>query len=816
MPKLYEVPDLISEQSHGKKRERTLTTKWLFPVLREAGWDPEATDGLHQVHEEITGVAGRLDVALKSGKRVLACIELKAPNVHLDEASLKQAVKYASSYYYVSEGKLDPVMAICTNGLDAYIMDPALENAHLPINAHHIDLRHEKGLNSLISILKVRSLDKANGSLPIIKSKRKFDPRPYASNTTERFEDGIFQMVEDLIGKGYSERSSVEMAIQCLLLAAARDNGIIPNSVIKHCEAVGDWAWLAKHCNKLFGDVFESGISGKKVKHIWDIYSRTSHFNVRLDILPAQYMGTVYEKIIKKFFGNSTSYYTPEDMIDTVLNECKPTIRDSILDPTCGSGAFLSKAIEFAASRSVPKRDLFAFFDRVVGVDRDPVACKIAKVTLLCTFMRKVGEEYRRSGKPLPRPKIEPRCDFFDWQGGRFSLVIGNPPWESIDALPAARKRDLSSGAYTVYQDKNDQLCYIVEKAVTRHLTANGRFGFIIKLQALHATQYVNFTQFLDRKVETVFDYGRDQKFGNYAQSAGIVGRQNAEAWSYVRLTPEVIALPKKRSSNFSELYNITQGAQSSCNPVYKAFAKDYPDHKTVMNHPTNLGYGGPPNSLVPMAYIWKDNVPVEFTDWLAENPALKRKLLQRADVIRRPNHPLSWRCDNSAELEGPILITELVLTPGRERFPFVIDQKRDLLPLTGQACISSVTENLSHLKLLGALMISSFFVPLCRGCNLIPRRAGGVFFNPKTVKSRLEIPLISETDEIRVIQIIDRMTRDGRDYNDLELKAIDSIFSKYLKWGKQADANDAYERSLLSEYLQPELVEQEEAEEIA
>jgi hypothetical protein len=310
---IHEVPKSIKKNSDGKKRERTLTTKWLFRVLEEANWNPLTTEGKYVVHEEVTGLAGRVDVALKAGKRVLACIELKAPNVEIDEFALKQAVKYASSYYYVNEGKLDPVLAICSNGFEAYIMDPAIENPHLPINAFRLELDNEVGIKKFIEILDRNNLDRENGELPIIKTQRKLDSRPYASNTTEAFESAIFKMAKDLGELGYSAKAAVSMTIQILLLAAARDNGIIPNAVIRSCEASEDWTALAKHCNKLFGDVFEPELTGKKAKHIWALYNRTSNFQVRLDILPAQYMGTIYEKLIKKFFGNKTYPFTDRE-----------------------------------------------------------------------------------------------------------------------------------------------------------------------------------------------------------------------------------------------------------------------------------------------------------------------------------------------------------------------------------------------------------------------------------------------------------------------------------------------------------------------
>ena len=109
-------------------------------------------------------------------------------------------------------------------------------------------------------------------------------------------------------------------------------------------------------------------------------------------------------------------------MINRVLDNLNPTIEDKILDPTCGSGAFLVSAIErgLANSGSFQEKKLLNFFNNVVGVDKDAIAVKIAKVSVLCQFMRLVGEDYQKTGKSLPRKKIKKTINFFDWKGGRF------------------------------------------------------------------------------------------------------------------------------------------------------------------------------------------------------------------------------------------------------------------------------------------------------------------------------------------------------------------------------------------------------------
>ena len=794
---LHDIPKKLKDDNSN---EAKLRDRWLHRVLAESNWPTDRMETGNKndriAYPELTGAEGRADYTLKIGKRIVVCIELKAANKDIvnDDIHRKQAVKYASSYYLSLNGVRDPVMAICTNGLDAYICDPALNTAHDRISSKHFDLRSKAGLNSFIQILS--SVKNApDGSLPILETKRQYDIRPFASNTTDIFEGEVNKMMRALIQKQYKPKIAVEMVTQILLLAAARDNGIIPNGTIRLHSENKDWKKLAKHLNHLFGDVFEENISEAKAFDLWEIYTTTSNFGVRLDILPALFMGTIYEKLVRKYFENDTSYFTPDDMIEAILLECKPTINDTILDPTCGSGAFLSKAIGYACNSKDNKEKVLNFFNSIVGVDKDPIACKVAKVTLLCSFMRIVGEEYRKQGKALPRPRIE-CADFFDWDGRKFSLILGNPPWENIDVLSKSRKEEFKM-SYEVYEGQNDQLCYIIEKSIRNHLSPFGRFGFIIKLQSLLGDNYRNFCNYLDHKVESIIDYGRDQKFGNYAQSAGICGKTNSKKWSYNRITPEKTAIIIKDEFLFGDMFDAYQGPQSANTSMYKLFAKKFPRDKSIMLHPTSLNNGAPPSQLQPILFVPKNGVHKKFKYWALNSVKEKSELKKLSDK------KFTWK--ENFKFRDAILITEYVLKPGRERFPFVIDQQKTLLPSSGQLCIAPKNEDAKELYLLASLFSSSHFVPLCRGCDLIPRRGGGIFFNPNTVKDRLKLPIFSSKDSGKLIRLISKVIISKRDLTEIEIKAIDLIVEKYIKLGTQKNASFNYTQKLLSDYLQPD-----------
>jgi hypothetical protein len=814
---LHLVPDKLRKEAKGKKRERELTTKWLHPLLRKAGWDPSRIDGNFRVHEELTGSNGRVDVALKVGRRIVCCIEVKDPSVEIDSFSLNQAVKYAASYYYPVNGILDPIMAICTNGRLAFVMDPSLANPTNSLQAKHIDLTTGKGLDEFVKLLGIRNLNRPDGSLPTLTCKRITDVREYASNTHKTFKKSIFAITRKFIDRRYSASRSVELTILVLLLAAARDNGIIPNNLILKCLENKDWEKLALHCNKLFGNVFVA--TEKEQRDLWDAYESTRNLNLRLDIVPVHFMGIIYQELLKKYLDNKTSYYTPEDMIELVFQEVQPTIEDKILDPTCGSGAFLVSAIEYVLRhRSHDERKLFALFDNVVGVDKDAVAVKISKVSLLCQFMRCVGEDYQRSGKSLPRPRIEEPKDFFDWQGGRYSLIVGNPPWESIDALDADRKKEMET--FTCYQDKNDQLCYIVEKSIRQHLMPKGRFGFVIKQQALLGDKYKKFCEFLDRKVSKVFDYGSMKRFDNYAQTSIIVGSTNVASWDYCYVEPLDIALitNNTQQTRFAASFFITRGAQTGgANKVYLEYGKKYPKDGCVKVYPKTLQFGGRPKTLARIAFF-SGEAPRRFLQWLHKNKGFKRKLERRKDVVRsvsekhpRGRNPYAWRWNSvETKLEENILVTERNLTPGYDRFPIFISTQSECLPMDNQTVISPKDNDRGKILVLGALLLSKYFVPLARGCKLIPRRAGGIFLNPKTVSQRLVFPALKPKDKNKIIILMNRLTRIVA--TDADLAQIDAIFSNYFRMAKQENEFGQYAERTLSNFLHPEIAVDEAA----
>ena len=119
------------------------------------------------------------------------------------------------------------------------------------------------------------------------------------------------------------------------------------------------------------------------------------------------------------------SYYTPAALAEPLLRWALRSGSDSVLDPSCGDGAFLTRAVDRLLALGADPRRLP---DQVAGVDLDPRAVARANGALLS---RHPGLRWSRLAEG----------DFFDLAGGAYDAVVGNPPYVRTQGRAAADKR---------------------------------------------------------------------------------------------------------------------------------------------------------------------------------------------------------------------------------------------------------------------------------------------------------------------------------------------------------------------------------------
>jgi tRNA1(Val) A37 N6-methylase TrmN6 len=79
---------------------------------------------------------------------------------------------------------------------------------------------------------------------------------------------------------------------------------------------------------------------------------------------------------------------------------------------------------------------------------------------------------------------------------GKFDIVLGNPPWGSIDSKKVLNDNEVKESLkkYAVYKDKTDLCIYVFERAFGL-LSKNGRIGMVCKLQTTNGKQHKKFIE---------------------------------------------------------------------------------------------------------------------------------------------------------------------------------------------------------------------------------------------------------------------------------------------------------------------------------
>jgi len=198
-----------------------------------------------------------------------------------------------------------------------------------------------------------------------------------------------------------------------------------------------------------------------------------------------------------------------------------------IVDPACGSGAFLIEAFDvldryFASKEpdvdaSVRRQGILN--DNLYGVDLDDQAVEVTRLNLMlrAAYERKklpLLSHIRHGNSLITDDEIAGEHLGFDWhnkfadvfaQGG-FDVVIGNPPYVRQETL-GAQFKDYAKKEYTTYAGTADLYVYFIEKGATL-LRKNGRMGYIVPNKWLRANYGKKLRTFMSDKAEQLLDFG--------------------------------------------------------------------------------------------------------------------------------------------------------------------------------------------------------------------------------------------------------------------------------------------------------------------
>lgn len=318
------------------------------------------------------------------------------------------------------------------------------------------------------------------------------------------------------------------------------------------------------------------------------------------------YIKQIYEAVIPRELRHALGeYYTPdwlaEETIERAFSFGGEMGEQRIMDPTCGSGTFLFKAIMKKKKAGQTLEDIL---NSVSGIDINPLAVLTAKTNYLLAVIDLIDGETEieipvynadilndagaaeRTGEiqdfltiPDPERAIREYAEadrVKAFSRKKADMIVGNPPWVNWEYMPeeyrrstqhlwvdyrlfSAKGRDLSFSK----EDISVLITYIV---LDRFLKMHGILAFVIRQGVFKSVQNgVGFRKFYLKeecgiRVLRVDDLTKIRAFGNAANSAAIVYLEKGRETTYP--VPYVVwekrkDLKKLSFTGYSELREV-------------------------------------------------------------------------------------------------------------------------------------------------------------------------------------------------------------------------------------------------------------------
>jgi type I restriction enzyme M protein len=141
---------------------------------------------------------------------------------------------------------------------------------------------------------------------------------------------------------------------------------------LKELPATGKNAALAGVVRAVFEDAFNYMKSGTLIRQVVNKLEELD-FNRAAD---RHEFGDVYEKILSDLqnAGNAGEFYTPRAVTQFMVDQVDPKLGEKVLDPACGTGGFLTCAIEHVRAKYVKTADDEALLQGSIhGVEKKPL-----------------------------------------------------------------------------------------------------------------------------------------------------------------------------------------------------------------------------------------------------------------------------------------------------------------------------------------------------------------------------------------------------------------------------------------------------------
>lgn len=139
--------------------------------------------------------------------------------------------------------------------------------------------------------------------------------------------------------------------------------------------------------------------------------------------------GDMYEQILRDLqsAGNAGEFYTPRALTEFMVNRIDPKLADTVMDPACGTGGFLTCTIEHKRKLYVKTpADEQVLQASIFGIEKKPLPHLLATTNMILHGIE-VPNQIQHDNT-LARPSS-------DWASDTIDVIVANPPFGGTEEL---------------------------------------------------------------------------------------------------------------------------------------------------------------------------------------------------------------------------------------------------------------------------------------------------------------------------------------------------------------------------------------------
>lgn len=189
---------------------------------------------------------------------------------------------------------------------------------------------------------------------------------------------------------------------------------------LKELPTAGKQSNRRRVVKEVFEDAYNYMKSGQLLRQVINKINQIDFNN----LAERQHFGDIYEQILNDLqsAGNAGEYYTPRAVTAFMVDRIDPHPGETLLDPACGTGGFLTCAIRHMQDRYVKRvRDEEAMQGALRGVEKKQLPHMLCVTNMLLHGIE--DPSYIRRDNTLARPYISYT------QSDRVDIVLTNPPF---------------------------------------------------------------------------------------------------------------------------------------------------------------------------------------------------------------------------------------------------------------------------------------------------------------------------------------------------------------------------------------------------